>query len=170
MVATCLGLTRGTPKVAGPTHFPYNVQLEPTVIDLVYVLMELSLRVMHQIHPEIRGTSDHAPLLSKFPTPNFEVTKYKCYLKPDTPEYISWMKDVSEVLATLRDAPPPSSLEEINEVVQAMLSAFSKAWDSHADFVNVTHNSKKWWNGLCASTLAWYQTSKLQEDWAAFWC
>jgi len=47
--ATYLGLTRGMPEVEGPTHFPYNIQLELTVIDLVYVPMELSLRVMHKI-------------------------------------------------------------------------------------------------------------------------
>jgi len=128
----------------GPTHFPYNHLLKPTVIDLVYIPEELLLRVNHSIHPDIRESSDHAPLLTELPMPDFEVTKYKCYLKPDTPEYTSWMEEVSNVLATLGDSPPPSFLEEIDKVVQAMSVAFSKAWDSHADFVDVTHNSKKW--------------------------
>jgi len=152
----------------GPTHFPYNPLLEPTVIDLVYIPEELSLRVRHHICPDIRGTSDHAPLLSELPTPDFEVTKYKCYLKPDTPAYMSWMKEVSEVLATLGDAAPPSTLGEINDVVQAMSMVFSKAWDTHADFVDVTHNSKKWWYGSCMKALVCYQSSRLQEDWAEF--
>ena len=115
-------------------------------------------------------TSDHAPLLSELPTPDFEVMKYKCYLKPDTLVYTSWMKDVSEVLAALGDGAPSSTLGEIDEVVQAMLMVFSKAWDVHADFLDVTHNSKKWWNGLCACGLAQYQSSRLQEDWSSFWC
>jgi len=152
----------------GPTHFPYNPLLEPTVIDLVYIPEELLLRVNHSIRPDIRGLSDHAPLLTVLPTPDFEVTKYKCYLKPDTPGYTSWMKDVSDVLATLGDALPPGSPEEIDEVVQAMSAVFSKAWDSHADFVDVTRNSKKWWNGFCARVLVMYWSSRLQEDWSEF--
>jgi len=145
--------------VEGPTHFPYNPLLKPTVIDLVYVPEELSLRVHHSIHPDIRGSSDHAPLLTELPMPGFEVNKFKSYLKPDTPEYSSWMKDVSAVLAALGDSLPPGSLEEIDGVVQAMSTAFSKAWDTHADFVDVTRNSKKWWNGACARALATYRSS-----------
>jgi len=145
--------------VEGPTHFPYNPLLKPTVIDLVYIPEELSLRVNHSIHPDIRGLSDHAPLLTELPMPGFEVNKYKCYLKPDTPEYTSWMEDVSAVLATLGDNPPPGSPEATNNVVQAMSAAFSKAWDAHAAFVDVTCNSKKWWNGACARALATYRSS-----------
>ena len=95
------------PVVEGPTHFLYNTQLKPTVIDLVFILTEFSLRVRHHICPDIRGMSDHTPLLSELPILDFEVTKYKCYLKLDTLEYTSWMKEVSEVLAMLGDAPPP---------------------------------------------------------------
>jgi len=98
VAATCLGLSRSTLEEEGPTHFPYNTQLEPTVIDLVYIPMELSLQVEHCICPDIRGMSDHAPLLSELPILDFEVTKYKCHLKLDTPEYTSWMKKVSESL------------------------------------------------------------------------
>ena len=78
------------------------------------------------------------------------------------------MEDVSAVLAALGDNLPPSSLDEIDDVVQAMLAAFSKAWDSHANFVDVTHNSKKWWNGSCTRALATYRSSRLQEDWSEF--
>ena len=53
-------------------------------------------------------------------------------------------------------------------MVQAMSLAFSKAWDTHADFVDVTHNSKKWWNGACARALVTYRSSCLQEDWSEF--
>jgi len=144
LAAACLGLTWGMPVEEGPTHFPYNPLLEPTVIDLVYIPDELLLRVKHHICLDIWGSSDHAPLLSELPTLDFELTKYKCYPKPDTPAYMSWMKDVSEVLATLGDAAPPSTLEEIDEVVQAMSSVFSKVWDTHANFVEVACNLKKW--------------------------
>jgi len=42
-VAMHLGLSRCLPEVEGPTHFPYNKQLEPTVIDLLFIPTELSL-------------------------------------------------------------------------------------------------------------------------------
>jgi len=152
----------------GPTHFPYNPLFKPTVINLVYIPEELLLRAHHHIHPDIRGMSDHAPLLSKLPTPDFKLMKYKSYIKPDTPAYTSWIKDVSEVLAILGDSVPPGSPEEIDEVVQTMSMIFSKVWDTHADSVDVTHNSKEWWNGSCTKALATYQSSRLQEDWAEF--
>ena len=138
------------------------------MINLVYIPEELSLRAHHHIHPDIRGTSDHAPLLSELPTLDFELTKYKYYIKPDIPAYMSWIKDVSDVLATLGDNAPPGTLGEVNEVVQTMLAIFSKAWDDHADYVDVTRNSKKWWNGSCTRVLAMYRSSRLQEDWAEF--
>jgi len=86
------------------------------------------------------------------------------YLKPDTPEYTSWIKDVSKVLANLGDAMPPGTLEKIDDMVKAMSMIFSKVWDSHANSVNVTCNLKKWWNGSCAKALAQYWSSRSQED------
>ena len=163
-----LRLTHGMLEEEGLTHFLYNPLLEPTVINLVYILEELSLRVHHRIRPDIRGTSDHTPLLSELPTLDFEFTKYKCYIKPDTLEYTSWIKDVFNVLAALGNNPPPGTPGEIDKVVQAMSAIFSKVWDTHADFVDVTCNSKKWWNGACTKALTTYQSSRLQEDWAEF--
>jgi len=92
--ASRLGLSCGMPVVVGPTHFPYNPLLKPTVINLVYIPEELLLRVHHSIHLDIRGSSDHAPLLTELPTPGFEVNRFKSYLKPDMPEYTSWMDSV----------------------------------------------------------------------------
>ena len=65
-----LGLTRCLPSVAGPTHFPFNRNLSPTVIDLIFVRDELSLQIVHHILPDDRGPSDHAPLIVTVPGPD----------------------------------------------------------------------------------------------------
>jgi len=98
------------------------------VIDLLFIPTELSLWICHQIQPDIRGISDHTPLLFELLTLDFEVTKFKLYLKPGTLKYTSWMKEVSTVLANLGDAPPPGTLGEIEEVVGAISVVFSKTW------------------------------------------
>jgi len=61
-----------------PTHFLYNPLFEPTVIDLVYILEELSLRVHHHIRLDIRGMSDHALLLSEHKIQVLYQTRHSC--------------------------------------------------------------------------------------------
>jgi hypothetical protein len=75
LMAVCdvLRLTLSSPVKEGPTHFPYNKDLMPTVIDLMFVPAEVSLTTEHEIHPDLRGTSDHAPLMVTLPGPDSEV-------------------------------------------------------------------------------------------------
>jgi hypothetical protein len=50
LMAVCdaLGLTLSSPVEEGPTHFPYNEDLTPTVIDLMFVPAEVSLTTEHE--------------------------------------------------------------------------------------------------------------------------
>jgi endonuclease/exonuclease/phosphatase family metal-dependent hydrolase len=75
LMAVCdaLRLTLSSPVEEGPTHFPFNEALTPTVIDLMFVPAEGSLTTEHEIHPDLRGTSDHAPLMVTLPGLDSEV-------------------------------------------------------------------------------------------------
>jgi Endonuclease-reverse transcriptase len=59
-VAEGCGLALGRPEEAGPTHFPVQGNFNPTVIDLMFVPVALSLALVYEIHAEDRGRSDHA--------------------------------------------------------------------------------------------------------------
>jgi Endonuclease-reverse transcriptase len=83
--ADCLGLGRCLRVVPGPTHFPFNQFLSPTVIDLLFICEELSIRVSHQILPDARVPSDHAPLVVNVPDPDslIPVTQWSIKLESD---------------------------------------------------------------------------------------
>ena len=48
-IAERVGLSLSSPEVVGPTHFPYNGELRPTVIDLMFVPDEETLVLQHTI-------------------------------------------------------------------------------------------------------------------------
>jgi hypothetical protein len=51
-VAEGCGLALGRPEEAGPTHFPVQGNFNPTVINLMFVPMALSLTMEYEIHVE----------------------------------------------------------------------------------------------------------------------
>jgi hypothetical protein len=103
LMAVCdaLGLTLSSPVAEGPTHFPYNEDLTPTIIDLMFVPAEVSLTTEHEIHPDLRGTSDHAPLTVTLPGPDSEVpvTRWSIQLGSDKEQ--AYLGEVLESLELL---------------------------------------------------------------------
>jgi hypothetical protein len=85
-IANTVGLHLSTPVEAGPTHFPYNEYLTPTVIDLFFIPAELSLTVRHEIHADMRGTSDHTPLTVMLPGPGSQVPVTRWAIKARSDE------------------------------------------------------------------------------------
>jgi hypothetical protein len=133
LMAVCdaLGLTLSSPVEEGPTHFPYNEDLTPTVIDLMFVPVEVSLTTEHEIHPDLRGTSDHAPLTVTLPGPDSEVPVTRWSIQSGTDEEQAYLGEVLESLELLLGWEGQTA-GEVDEVVEAISTAFSKAWDSQA--------------------------------------
>jgi hypothetical protein len=169
LMAVCdaLGLTLSSPVEEGPTHFPYNEDLTPTVIDLMFVPAEVSLTTEHEIHPDLRGTSDHAPLTVTLPGPDSEVPVTRWSIQSGSDEEQAYLGEVLESLELLLGWEGQTA-EEVDEVVEAISTAFSKAWDSQAKETRRGKHSNGWWTQECSDSIAVYRTSHDADDWADY--
>jgi hypothetical protein len=100
-VTSHLSLSLSSPEVEGPTHFPYAEDLQPMVIDLMFILETESLVLDHDITPEDRGTSDHVPLSITLSAPGSQVPVTRWGIKAGSNEEASFLGDVSESFQTL---------------------------------------------------------------------
>ena len=162
--AEAFGLTLSFPVLEGPTHFPYNQALTPTVIDLMFVPAEASLCVEHEILAEARGTSDHAPLTIALPGPDSEVPVTRWAIKVGSDEEAAYRGAVLDSLEPLLEWQGQTP-GEIDVVVQAIASAFSRAWDSHAKEKRRGKHSNGWFTQACADSLAAFRDTRLEQDW-----
>src|SRR6202790_5117279 len=162
-----LGLGLCLPAEPGPTPFPFNRDLSPTVIDLMFVREDLSLVYQHTIVPEGRGPSDHAPLVISIPAPDSLVPVTRWLLPRDSDAEFDYLVEVRSALAPLlawRGTTP----QELEEITSAISSIFSKAWDSHAKEFRLGRHSKGWWTQDCTDALAIFHVSHMKEDWSAY--
>jgi hypothetical protein len=162
--ANTVGLHLSTPVEAGPTHFPYNEDLTPMVIDLLFIPAELSLTVQHEIHADMRGTSDHAPLTVTLPGPGSQVPVTRWAIKARSDEEAAYKGQVLSVLEPLLEW-QDFTREGIDGVVSAISGIFSAAWKKHAVEKRRGKHSNGWWTQDCADSLQAYRETRLPEDW-----
>ena len=143
-VAGMVSLARCLPEVPGPTHFPYDVNLAPTVIDLLFVHMEEVVTLHHRILTEERGPSDHAPLVISFLAPGMAVPATKWSIKPGSDEEGDFLTEVQAKFLALLDW-QGSTPGEMDEVVGVISSAFVVAWEGHAVESRLCTRLKGWW-------------------------
>jgi hypothetical protein len=121
-VAHALGLDLSSPEVDVPTHYPFNPELRPTVIDLVFLPTESILFDTHAILPDHRGPSDHAPLVFTAQGPDSRVPLTRWCIPRDSKEEEAFLQEASASLLAL--APRRvDSVQELEEMVQAISSA-----------------------------------------------
>jgi hypothetical protein len=167
VVCDVLGLTLSLPMEEGPTHFPYNEDLTPTIINLMFVPAEVSLTTEHEIHPDLRGTSDHAPLRVTLPGPDSEVLVTRWSIQVETDEEQAYLGEVLKSLELLLGWEGQTA-EEVDGVVEAISAAFSKAWDSQAKETCRGKHSNGWWTQECSNSIAVYCASRDADDWADY--
>jgi hypothetical protein len=128
LMAVCdvLGLTLSSPVEEGPTHFPYNKDLTPSVIDLMFVPAEVFLTTEHKIHPDLQGTSDYALLTVTLPGPDSEVLVTRWSIQSGTNEEQAYLGGVLESLEALLGWEEQTA-GKVDGVVEAISTAFSKS-------------------------------------------
>ena len=141
--AGMVGLARCLPEVKGPTHFPYDSDLTPTVIDLMFVRTEEVVTFRHRILARDRGPSDHAPLVISIPAPGMAVPASKWAIKSGSDEEGDFLAQVQMKLLPLY-AWQGTTPREVEEVIHVISTAFADAWTSHAVESKVCARSKGW--------------------------
>jgi hypothetical protein len=121
----------------------------------------------YEIHPDLRGTSDHAPLTVTLPGPDSEVPVTRWSIQSGTDEEQAYLGEVLESLELLLGWEGQMA-GEVDEVVEAISTAFSKAWDSQAKETRRGKHSNGWWTQECSDSIAVYRASHDADDWADY--
>jgi hypothetical protein len=58
---------------------------------------------------------------------------------------------------------------EVDEVVEAISTAFSRAWESQAKETHRGKHSNRWWTQECSDTIATYCALRDADDWSDYW-
>ena len=122
-----------------------------------------SLALYHTITPEDRGTSDHAPLCITLSAPGSQIPATRWGIGRYSEEETSFLCDVAEQFQTLSSW-KGTTITEVDEIVEAISSAFSKAWSDHAKEFRMCKRATGWWTNECSAAIAVYRESRLPED------
>jgi len=142
------------------------VELRGSVIDLVFIKASESL-VQPRRLLEWQGQSDHIPLASKFSLPSaLEDFKRISIAKGSDTE----TQFVEQLIRGIRGVrlETPTTIAEVDAMVQAVADVFSKAWSDNATEKRITRRSEPWWNDTCSETLLQYWDDKTPENWSTF--
>ena len=129
--AASLGLDLALPLDPGPTHYPHDRRLRPSVIDLVFVHPDAALPSNVRRLTDLRGPSDHVPLGTSVPVGTASRTALPVKLPDDSVE--QFLSDVSEAIKAIDVAMlAPTTPDQVEALAQSIASAFRSAWDTHA--------------------------------------
>ncbi|PPR03570.1 hypothetical protein CVT26_006106, partial [Gymnopilus dilepis] len=165
--AASLGLDLALPLDPGPTHYPHDRRLRPSVIDLVFVHPGAALSSNVRRLTDLRGPSDHVPLGTLVPVGTASRTALPVKLPDDSVE--QFLSDVSDAIKAIDVAVlAPTTPDQVEALAQAIASAFRGAWDTHAREVFHTNRTKPWWNAECRAAIAKYRETGSPADFNAF--
>jgi hypothetical protein len=133
----------------------------------MFVPVEVSLTTEHKIHPDLRGTSDHAPLTVTLPGPDSEVPVTRWSIQSGSDKEQAYLGEVLESLELLLGWEGQTA-GEVDEIVEAISTAFSKAWDARAKETRRGKHSNRWWTQECSDSIAVYRASRDADDWADY--
>jgi len=56
----------------------------------------------------------------------------------------------------------------LERIIQELISIIDEFWIKYSKYVNITKNSKTWWNEEYSRDLSVYHTSRSISDWSKF--
>jgi hypothetical protein len=141
--------------MAGLMHFSPQQEFGNTVIDLMFIRAEDSIVLQYDMLAGARGCSDHAPLTIMLPGPDSYILATCWTISVDSDEEKAYLATVLSGLEPLLQQ-GADLVVEIDEVVQAILEVFAKAWSAHAKEKHLSKNSKGWWMDAFSHNLAMF--------------
>jgi len=143
-----LGLELTLPVNPGPTFLSHNVELQGSVIDLVFVKTSESL-IKPDRMMEWQGPSDHIPLASKIPLPSELEEFVRVSIKKGSDVETQFVDQLIRGIGGIR-LEEPETFAEVDTMAQAVADVFSKAWSDNATEKRITRRSEPWWNDTCS--------------------
>ena len=99
-LADSFGLMRSLPELPVPTYYSDTDGHANSVIDLIFLGMSCA-QVLHRIEPDLRRSSDHAPLLVDLPISPENIRFSRKVLKRDSDEENDFLSSVTMGLRAL---------------------------------------------------------------------
>src|SRR5215469_7093540 len=134
--SSMLGLTRAIPAVGSYTFFPGNLDLRPSVLDLVF-----SPGGYGEVIIGDKATSDHAPVLFSFALEIAPRSEAK-YIKKGSDSEKQFLSDLRRSVMYIPPLNGDYSIDAIDKLVSLLSEAFSSVWDRHAKRPRISPRSK----------------------------
>jgi len=122
----------------------------------------------HSIHPDWQLTLDHASLTIIIPIVEDSVNTTKHLIIKDSEEEVFFVKEVTNSVRNLNTSSLPD-IASLDSVVNEFTSTVNNVWEKNSKIINVTKQSKSWWNNNCRRDLENYRSTKSLEDWKTFY-
>ena len=146
-----------------PTRYSDNDDDSNLVIDLMFLYYSSSELNNHSIHSNLCLISDHVLLTITIPITEENIDLYKRTISKNSDEEDSFIKEVIAFFSKL-DTSNISEISQLEKIVTDFANIIESAWMKNLKIVNITKNSKSWWNNDCNSDLDKYRHSKSVED------
>jgi len=121
----------------------------------------------HSIHPDWHLISDHTPLTISIPIIEESITSIKCSIIKDNKEEVSFINDI---ITSVRNFNMSNLLDisSLDRAVNKFANVVESAWEKNSKVINITKQSKSWWDKNCSRNLEKYRSLKSLEDWKIF--
>lgn len=150
-----------------PTHFPYNSDNQPTVIDLVFIPLEREVGHAHTVREDLMEASDHVSLFYTLKTPHMEFVNTKLTMPMDSHQELSFIKELSENMRQL-DISELNTANRLDEVVYNLGNAITSMWESNAKPSKICSRSKTWWNTKCTEAIRTFRAGRRRDNYCRY--
>ena len=135
------------------THFPHNLALRRSVINLVFGPPGEGATV--SVQGNWRFGSDHAPLVASLPSLR-SVGEHTPAISPRNEELnAQFVEDIYTDISFIPST-PAASVDDLERRVHRLMAAFSWAWQGNAVVPDICDHSNRWWNAACTEAMqAW---------------
>ncbi|KAJ3564061.1 hypothetical protein NP233_g8541 [Leucocoprinus birnbaumii] len=152
----------------GNTLILHNLELNGSVIDLVWTQPQPDAINLPRLEHDHRGTSDHVPISILLPIVEADIRITRTVVPKGSNEEKAFLGDISLGLG-LVDTMGLDSDDKIEAAAHAVAEVFSGAWQHHTKEVVITNRSKSWWNDKCDVAIKHYHESRNPVDYTFFW-
>lgn len=121
----------------------------------------------HSIHPDWRLSSDHTPLTVTIPIIEEHIVSSNFSIAKNNEKEESFIKDISYAIKNI-NIDDLSDINKLKFVTNTLAFKIENAWRANSKQINITRQSKSWWNKECNIVLSNYRTTWSLENWKIF--